>query len=72
MNKIGTDVPDPNMLMFTDEIVKDKRMSGQQMSWSRVGSQYVQQKCFIHRHQFSILPVLTLDSMVIWDRVLTI
>ena len=27
MNHIGTDVPDPNMLMFTDETAKDERMA---------------------------------------------
>ena len=50
MNHIGTDVPDPNMLMFTDETAKDKRTAFQRMGWSKVGTWRVQQKCFVCGH----------------------
>ena len=49
MNHVGTDVPDPNMLMFTDGTAKDKRTALQRMGWSKVGTWCVQQKCFMHR-----------------------
>ena len=61
MNWVGTLVPDPNMLMFTDEPAKDERTTARWMGWSRIGTQCVQWACFVHGHCYSILPVLTLE-----------
>jgi transposase len=47
MNKIGTEVPDPAMLMFTDETVKDKRMCFWKTGWAKVGKRCAQRKCFV-------------------------
>jgi hypothetical protein len=67
MNEIGTEVPDPAMLMFTDETAKDKRMCFQKTGWAKVGKRCAQRKCFVQGHRYSILPVLTLDGLITWD-----
>jgi len=67
MNKIGSEVLDPNMLMFTDETAKDEQTSGRRMGWSKVGTQCVQRRCFVRGQRYSILPVLTLDGLITWD-----
>jgi len=67
MNKIGTEVLDPAMLMFTDETAKDERTSGQRMGWSKIGTRCVQRRCFVRGQRYSILPVLTLDGLITWD-----
>jgi hypothetical protein len=67
MNKIGTEVLDPAMLMFTDDTTKDERTSGRRSGWSRVGTQCVQWRCFVRGQHYSILPVLTLDGLITWD-----
>ena len=67
MNKIGTEVLDPAMLMFTDETAKDERTSGRRMGWSKIGTRYVQRRCFVRGRRYLILPVLTLDGLITWD-----
>ena len=67
MNRIGTEVLDPAMLMFVDESAKDERTSGQRMGRSRVGTRCVQRRCFVRGCCYSILPVLTLDGLITWD-----
>ena len=67
MNKIGTEVPDPTMLMFTDETTKDKRTSFRRNGWAKVGKRCVQRKYFVRGRRYSILPVLTLDGLITWD-----
>lgn len=67
MNRIGTLVPDPNMLMFTDETAKDERTTARRMGWSRVGTRCMQWACFVRGRRYSILPVLTLDGLITWD-----
>jgi transposase len=67
MNRIGTEVLDPAMLMFVDESAKDERTSGRRMGWSKVGTRCVQRRCFVRGRRYSILPVLTLDGLITWD-----
>ena len=67
MNKIGTEVPDPAMLMFTDETAKDVRTCFQKTGWVKVGKRCAQRKCFVRGRRYSILPVLTLDGLITWD-----
>jgi hypothetical protein len=67
MNKIGTEVPDPSMLMFTDETAKDERTCFWRTRWVKVGKRCVQRKCFVCGCRYSILPVLTLDGLITWD-----
>lgn len=67
MNQVGALVPDPNMLMFTDDTAKDERTTARQMGWSRIVTPCVQWACFVHGCCYSILPVLTLDGLITWD-----
>lgn len=67
MNKIGTEVLDPAMLMFTDETARDERTSSWRLGWSKVGTRCVQRRCFVRGQCYSILPVLTLDGLITWD-----
>jgi transposase len=67
MNKIGTEVLDPAMLMFTDETAKDERTSSRRLGWSKIGTRCVQRRCFVRGQRYSILPVLTLDGLITWD-----
>ena len=60
-------VPDPEMLMFSDEVHKDERTSNRQMRWSYRGARCVQRKCFIRGKRFSILPIITLDGIIAHD-----
>jgi len=64
MNRIGMEVSDPAMLMFTDETAKDERTSSRRRGWSRVGTRCVQRRCFVRGRRYSILPVLTLDGLI--------
>jgi transposase len=67
MNRIGTEVLDPAMLMFTDETAKDERTSSRRTGWSRVGTRCVRRRCFVRGRRYSILPVLTMDGLITWD-----
>ena len=67
MNRVGTLVPDPNMLMFTDQTVKDERTTARQMGWLSIGTPCVQPACFVCGHRYSVLPFLTLDGLITWD-----
>ena len=67
MNRIADDVPNPDMLMFTDEAARNKKTSARMKGWSLVGRRCVQRRCFIRGQRFSILPVLTLDGIITYD-----
>jgi transposase len=67
MNRIADLVPDPEMLMFGDEAHKDERTSNRRTGWSRQGTQCVQRKCFVRGKRFSILPIITLDGIIVHD-----
>ena len=67
MNRVGALVPDPNMLMFTDETAKDERTTARWMGWSRIGTPCVQWAYFVCGCYYSVLPVLTLDDLITWD-----
>jgi hypothetical protein len=69
MNKIGTEVLSPAMLMFTDQTAKDEWTSSRRLGWSRVGTQCIQWRCFVCSQCYSILPVLTLDGLITWDTI---
>jgi len=67
MNRIATEVPNPDMFMFVDEAAKNKRSSGRGMGWSLVGKRCVQRRCFVRGQRYSILPVLSLDGIITYD-----
>jgi hypothetical protein len=67
MNQIADQVPDPNMLMFGDEALKNERTSARRQGWSLRGTRCIQRKCFMRGRQFSILPILTLDGIIAYD-----
>jgi hypothetical protein len=67
MNRIADEVTDPNMLMFVDEAACNKKTSARTRGWSLVGKRCVQRRCFGRGERFSILPILTLDGIVMYD-----
>jgi transposase len=67
MNKIADQVPNPDMLIFTDEAARNRRTSARTKGWSLVGRRCVQRRHFIRGQRFSILPILTLDGIVAYD-----
>jgi len=67
MNCMGTEAPDPEMLMFCDEAAKNERTSGRRRGWSLVGTRCIQRRCFVRGQRYSILPVLTLDGIIAHD-----
>ena len=67
MNWIMELVPNPDMLMFGDEVHKDERTSNRHTGWSHQGSRCVQRKCFVQGKRFSILPIITLDGIIAHD-----
>ena len=67
MNKIADQVPNPNMLIFTDEATRNRRASARAKGWSLVGRRCIQRRHFIRGQRFSILPILTLDEIVAYD-----
>lgn len=67
MNRVGEIVPDPEMLMFTDESARDGRTSGRRMGWSLSGTRCVSRRVFVRGKRYSILPVLTLDGIITYD-----
>lgn len=67
MNRIATEVPDPEMFMFIDESAKNERTTGRTRGWARVGHRCIQQRRFVRGQRYSILPVLTLDGIVAYD-----
>jgi hypothetical protein len=58
-------VLDLNMLMFIDEAVKNDHTTGWPKGWTLGGRGCIQRQAFICRKCYSILPVITLDSIVV-------
>ncbi len=48
MNRIANQVPNPDMLIFTDEAACNRKASAQTKGWSLVGRRCVQRRHFIH------------------------
>ena len=69
MNRIGMLVPDPGMLMFTDESAKDERTSQRRRGWAPLGERCVVRQCFVRGKRWSIIPLLTLDGIITWKTV---
>ena len=67
MNRIADQVPNPDMLIFTDEAVHNRKASAWTKGWSLVGRRCVQRRHFICGQRFSILPILTLDGIIAYD-----
>jgi transposase len=67
MNRIALEVPDMDMVMFTDESAKDDRTDFRRQGWSRIGTRCIQKRCFIRGRRYSILPILTLDGIITYD-----
>ena len=62
-------VPDPGMLMFTDESAKDERTSQRRRGWAPLGERCVVRQCFVRGKRWSIIPLLTLDGIITWKTV---
>lgn len=60
-------MPDPAMLMFVDEAARNKRTSARRWGWSLKGRRCVQRRCFVRGQRYSILPILTLDGIIVHD-----
>ena len=67
MNRVADEVPNRDMLIFIDEAVHNRRALGQAKGWSLVERRCVQRQHFIHGQHFSILPILTLDGIIMYD-----
>ena len=55
------------MLMFIDEAARNQRTSQWSNGWALLGKQCIQRRFFVRGEQFSILPILTLDGIIIYD-----
>jgi hypothetical protein len=67
MNCIGSIVTDLDQVMCVDESVKDDRTPARKHGWSLVGTCCIQRQCFIRGCRYSILPILTLDGIIMYD-----
>ena len=67
MNRIVDEVPNPDMLIFTDEAARNRRASEWTKGWALVGRRCVQRRHFIRGQRYSILPILTLDGIIAYD-----
>src|SRR5882762_4333245 len=67
MNRIGALIPDMNMIMFTDESVKDGRTHNRLYGWAHMGEACCQCVHFVRGVHYSILPVLSLDGIIAYD-----
>ncbi|KAG2074769.1 hypothetical protein BDR04DRAFT_1092286, partial [Suillus decipiens] len=63
MNRLAEIAPDPEVLMFGDEAVKNKHTLGQHMGYSARGTSCVQSRPFVQGTRWSILPILILDGI---------
>jgi len=64
---IANEITDPDMLMFIDEATHNMKISGRKKGWLLVGKRCIQRRCFVCGQQYSILPVLTLDRIIIYN-----
>jgi transposase len=67
MNQIALEVPNMDMIMFSDESAKDNRTDFQKQGWSPIGTHCIQMCNFIRGRRYSILPILTLDGIIAYD-----
>lgn len=67
MNCIAIVALNPNMLVFIDEAAKDKWTSTCQYGWSMRAVWCCVNRCFVRETRFSILPAITLDSIIAHD-----
>src|SRR6266852_2244881 len=67
MNRITDEVPNPDMLIFIDEAAHNRRASVRAKGWSLVERRCVQRWHFICGQRFSILPILILDGIIIYN-----
>ena len=70
INKIADQVPNSDMLIFTNEAICNRRASAQAKGWSLVERRCIQRQYFICGQRFSILPILILDGIVAYDIIL--
>jgi transposase len=67
MLRVGREIPDPSMLMFIDEAVKNERTGGRTRGWSLKGRRCIQRRVFVRGQRWSILPILTLNGIITYD-----
>ena len=67
MNHIGAEVPDANMLLFINKSAKDEWTSFCKYNQACKGMPCIQCQCFIRGIRYTILPVLTLDGIIVYD-----
>jgi hypothetical protein len=58
------------MLMFIDEAAKNEKTKAKRYRWSLKGQRCIQRRVFVCGQRWSILPVLTLDSVIAYDMIL--
>lgn len=66
-NFIGLLAPNPEMLIFLDESVRDSRTNSRRFGWSLKGTRICQRQVFVRGARISILPALTLDGIIAYD-----
>lgn len=67
MNQIADEVPDPRMIMFLDKAARNQRLSQWPNGWALLGRRCVQKQFFVRGECYSILPVLMLDVIIMYD-----
>ena len=67
MNRITNQVPNPDMLIFINEATCNRSASAWAKGWSLVRRRCMQWWHFICEQRFSILLILTLDSVIIYN-----
>ena len=56
-----------DQVMCVDESAKDDRTPGRKRDWSLIGTCCVQRRCFVCGCQYSILPIITLDGIIMYN-----
>ena len=67
MNRIAEEAPDAGMLMFVDETAKNECRLSRRYGRSGKGVRCVIQRRFVRGLQYSIIPVITLDGIIVYD-----
>jgi hypothetical protein len=67
MNRIAEEAPDAGMLMFVDEAAKNERMLSRRYGRSGKGIRCMVQRRFVRGLRYSIVPVIMLDGIIVYD-----
>ena len=67
MNRIAEEAPDAGMLMFVDEAAKNECTLSRRYGHSGKGVHCVVQRRFVRGLRYSIIPVIRLDGIIVYD-----